>query len=182
MICVRGELHAKVWDVSAADWALWSRAAVAWFLFDPVVGNALRAVGHRDRSALLESERLKRAQHWSVVLVRVAAQVVRVLSRELENCPRNPTPAHRRHTVNHVVLSLGMPCAVDLCVGFVRTWREGEDGERSILVGDEETVSARDVCLRIDPPWVAVRPLGCVPILPHERASVLIGTFDEGEV
>ena len=159
--------------------AMYLRCLVA---FDPVVGEALCAVGHRDCAALLESKGLERAPHRGVGLVRVTAQVVRVLSGEPENRPSNSASAHRRHTVNHVVLSLGMPCAVDLCVRFVRTWREGEDGERSILVGDEETVLARDVCLRIDPPWVAVRPLGCVPILPHERASVLIGTFDEGEV
>ena len=102
--------------------------------------------------------------------------------RESEDRPHNPMPTHRGHAVDDVVVGIGVPSTGDLCVRFVRTWREGEDGERSILVGDEETVLARDVCLRIDPPWVAVRPLGCVPILPHERASVLIGTFDEGEV
>lgn len=91
-------------------------------------------------------------------------------------------PTHRGHTVNHVVLSLGMPRAVDLGIRLVGSWSEGEDSKRPLIVGYKETVSARDVCLRIDPPWVAVRPLGCVPILPHERASVLIGTFDEGEV
>ena len=153
-----------------------------WWLLDPVVGDALRTVGHRDRSALLESEGLERAPHRSVVLVGVATQVVSVLSCEAEDCPSNTASAHRRHTVNHVIIGIRTPRAVNLGVRLVRTWREGEDGERSILVGDEETVLARDVCLRIDPPWVAVRPLGCVPILPHERASVLIGTFDEGDV
>lgn len=33
-------------------------------VLDPVVGNALCTVGHRDCVALLESERLKRAPHW----------------------------------------------------------------------------------------------------------------------
>lgn len=43
-----------------------------WF-FDPVVGDALRAVGYRDRAALAESKGFERASHWSVVLVGVAA-------------------------------------------------------------------------------------------------------------
>ncbi len=153
-----------------------------WWLLDPVIGNALRTVGDSDRAALAESEGLERAPHRSVVLVSVATQVVSVLSCEAEDRPSNTASAHRRHTVNHVIIGIRTPRAVNVGVRLVRTWREGEDGERSILVGDEETVLARDVCLRIDPPWVAVRPLGCVPILPHERASVLIGTFDEGDV
>ena len=112
----------------------------------------------------------------------VAAQVSGAGGREAENRPRDSMTAYRSHAVDDVVVGIGVPSAGDLCVRFVRTWREGEDGERSSLVGDEETVLAHNVFLRIDAPWVAVRPLGCVPIHPHERASVLIGAFDEGEV
>lgn len=54
---------------------------VVWWLFDPVIGDALRSVGHRDPSALVESERLERAPHRYIVLVGVAAQVTRALLR-----------------------------------------------------------------------------------------------------
>lgn len=39
-------MHAKVRGMCAIEWPLWLQGAVAWFCFDPVVGNALRAVGH----------------------------------------------------------------------------------------------------------------------------------------
>ena len=55
-----------------------TRGAAVECLFGPVVGDALRAVGDRDRSTFAESEGPKRASHRGVVLVGVAAQVVRV--------------------------------------------------------------------------------------------------------
>ena len=104
-----------------------------WWLFDPVIGDALRAVGDGDRAALAESKGLKCVPHRCVVLVGVAAQVLSVLSREAENCPRDPTPTHRGHAVDDVVFSLGMPCAVDPGIGFVRPWSEGEDSKRPLV-------------------------------------------------
>ena len=153
-----------------------------WWLLDPVIGNALRTVGDSDRAALAESEGLERAPHRSVVLVSVATQVVSVLSCEAEDRPSNTASAHRRHTVNHVIIGIRTPRAVNVGVRLVRTWREGEDGERSILVGDEETVLARDVCLRIDSAWVSFGPLSRIPVRLHERAGVLIRVLNELEV
>ena len=79
-----------------------------WF-FDPVVGDALRAVGYRDRAALAESEGRERAPHRCVVLVGVAAQVIRALGCKAENRPGNPFPAPRCHTVNNVVGGTAVP-------------------------------------------------------------------------
>ena len=78
-------------------------------LLDPVVGNTLRAVGHRDRAALAESKGFERAPHRAVVFVGVAAQVVRVLSREAQDRSDNPFPAPRCHTVNNVVVGTAVP-------------------------------------------------------------------------
>lgn len=165
-------MHAKVWDASAADWLLW--LPVVWWLFDPVVGNALRAVGYRDRAALAESEGRKRAPHRYIVLVGVAAQVIRVLDREREDRPSDAVTAYRGHAVNDVVVGIGMPCAFDLGVGFVWTGCERKDGERPSLIGHEEAVSARDVFFSINATRVSVGPLSCVPVLPHERPGMLI--------
>ena len=151
-------------------------------LLDPVVGNALRAVGDSDRAALAESKGFERASHWSVVIVGVAAQVVCVLGREREDRPTNAVPAHRRHTVNHVVVGIGMPSTVDLGIGFVRPRRKGKHCERSFVVGYKETVSARDVFLSVNPARVSVRPLSRIPIRLHERPGMRIGTLDEIEV
>ena len=65
-----------------------------WWLFDPVIGEALRAVGDGDCAALAESKGLKCVPHRCVVLVGVAAQVIRVFSRECEDRPSNTVPAH----------------------------------------------------------------------------------------
>ena len=179
-VYVDGELHAKVWDASAADWLLW--LPVVWWLFDPVVGNALRAVGYRDRAALAESEGRKRAPHRYIVLVGVAAQVIRVLDREREDRPSDAVTAYRGHAVNDVVVGIGMPCAFDLGVGFVWTGCERKDGERPSLIGHEEAVSARDVFFSINATRVSVGPLSRVPIRLHECPSMLIRALDEREV
>ena len=81
-------------------------------LLDPVVGNALRAVGDGDRAALFESEGRKCAPHWCVVLVGVAAQVVSVRSCEHEDRPSDTASAHSGHAVNDVVVGVASPCAV----------------------------------------------------------------------
>lgn len=144
-----------------------------WWLLDPVIGNALRTVGDSDRAALAESEGLERAPHRSVVLVSVATQVVSVLSCEAEDRPSNTASAHRRHTVNHVVVGIGMPSTVDLCVGFVRARSKGKDCEWPGFSGHEKAVSVRDVFLSINPARVPFRPLCSIPIRLHERAGVL---------
>ena len=149
---------------------------------EPVVGDALRSVAHRDGAALAESEGVKRAPHRDIVLVGVAAQVIRVLSRELEDNPSDTAPAYRGHAVNHVVVGAGMPRAFDLGVGFVWTGCERKDGERSLLVGHEETVSAHDVFFSINATWVSFRPLSCIPVRLHKHAGMLIRALDELEV
>lgn len=149
---------------------------------DPVIGDALRSVGHRDGAALAESERRERAPHRYIVLVGVAAQVVRALCRELEDCPGDTVSAHRGHTVNHVVVGIRMPSAVDLGVGFVWPGCERKDGERPSLIGHEETVAARDVFLSVNAARVSVGPLSRVPVRLHERPSMLIRTLDKLEV
>ena len=83
-----------------------------WWLFDPVIGDALRAVGNRDGAALAEPEGSKRAPQWCVVLVGVAAQVVSVRSREHEDRPSDTASAHSGHAVNDVVVGVASPCAV----------------------------------------------------------------------
>lgn len=151
-------------------------------LLDPVVGNALRAVVYRDRAALAESEGRERAPHRCVVLVGVAAQVVSVLRREAENRSCDPMLTHCGHTVNDVVVGVGMPCSIDLGVGLVWPGSERKDGERPGLIGHEETVSACDVFLGINPAWVSVGPLCRIPIRLHERPGMLMCTHNEFEV
>ena len=153
-----------------------------WWLFDPVVGDALRTVGHRDHAALAEPEGLKRAPHRGVVLVSVASQVVRVLSRKAENRPSNTASANRRHAVDDVILSLGMPCAVNLGIRLVGSWSEGENSKRPLIVGHKETVPARDVFLSVNPARVSVGPPCSIPIRLHERAGMRVRTLDESEV
>ena len=149
---------------------------------EPVVGDALRSVGHRDGAALAESERLERAPHRCVVLVGVAAQVIRVLDREREDRPSDAVTAYCGHAVNDVVVGIGMPCAVYLRVGFLRPRRKAKDGERPSLIGHEEAVSTRDVFSSVNATRVSVGPLSRVPIRLHERPSVLIRARDELEV
>lgn len=151
-------------------------------LLDPVVGDALRAVGNRDGAALAESKRIERAPHWCVVLVGVAAQVVSVLSSEAENCPRDPTPTHRGHAVNDVVVGIGMPRAIDLGVGLVWPGSECKDGERPSLIGHEKAVSVRNVFLSVNAARIPVGPLCRIPIRLHERPGMRIGTQDKNEV
>ena len=153
-----------------------------WWLFDPVIGDALRAVGYRDRATLAESEGRKRAPHRCVVLVGVAAQVVSVLSREAENRSCDSMPTHCGHTVNRVVVGIGMPCSIDLGVGLVWPGSERKDGERSGFIGHEKAVSVRDVFLSVNPARVPFGPLSRIPIRLHERAGMLICTLNEREV
>ena len=181
-LCSRGIACESVWDVSAADLALRPRGTSAWWFFDPVVGDALRAVGDRDRSTFAESEGSKRAPHRRVVLVCVAAQVIRALGRKAENCPRDPTPTHRGHAVNDVVVGIGMPRTIDLRVGLVWPGSERKDGEWSLVVGHKEAVFARDVFLSVNPTWVSVGPLSRIPVRLHKRAGVLVHALDELEV
>lgn len=158
------------------------RGAAVECLFEPVVGNALRAVGYGDRAALFESERLKRTSHRRVVRVCVAAQIVRMLRCKAENGPSYAVSAHRGHAVNDVVVGLGVPRAVDLGVGLVRPGSERKDGERPLVVGHKETVSARDVFFSINATRVSVGPLSRVPVRLHERPSMLIRALNELEV
>mgnify|MGYP001691110844 CR=1 FL=1 len=151
-------------------------------VLDPVVGNALRTVGHRYRSTFAESKGVKRAPHRDIVLVGVAAQVICVLCRELEDRLSNTAPAHRGYSVNHVVVGVGMPKALNLCVGLIWPGSEGKNSKRPLIVGDNETVSARDVFLGINPAWVSVGPLCNIPIRLHERPSMRIRALNELEV
>ena len=151
-------------------------------VLDPVVGNALRSVGHRDRAALAEPEGPKRAPHRDIVLMGVAAQVIRVLSREAENRPRDPTPTHRGHAVNHVVVGVGMPCAIDRRVGLVWPGSERKDGVSLLVVGHKEAVFACDVFLSVNATRVSVGPLSRIPMHLHEHPGVLIRALDELEV
>lgn len=112
----------------------------------------------------------------------VAAQVVRMLGRKAENRPSNAVPAHRGHTVNHVVVGVGMPRAIDRRVGLVWPGSEREDGEWPLVVGHEEAVPARDVFLSVNPTWVSVGPLSRIPIRLHECAGMLICVLDERDV
>ncbi len=142
----------------------------------------MRAVGDCDRSTFAESEGPKRAPHRRVVLVGVAAQVVRVLSCEPENRPRDPTPTHRGHAVNHVVVGVGMPCPDNLGVGLVWPGSERKDGERPLVVGHKEAVSACDVFLSVNPARVSVGPLSRIPIRLHESPGMLIRPLDKLDV
>lgn len=76
---------------------------------EPVVGDALRSVGHRDGAALAKSERRERAPHRYVFLVGVAAQVVRALCSELEDCPSDTASARRSYAVDDVVVGTATP-------------------------------------------------------------------------
>lgn len=151
-------------------------------VLDPVIGNALRVVGNGDCAALLESEGFERAPHRGVVLVGVATQVVSVLSRKVENCPRDPMPAHCCHAVNHVVLSLEMPCAVDLGIRLIRSWSEGENSKWPLIVSHKETVPVRDVFLSVNVARVSEGPLSRIPIRLHKRAGMHIRAPDECDV
>ena len=91
-------------------------------------------------------------------------------------------PTHCGHTVNHVVVGVGMPRAIDLGVGLVWPGSERKDGERPSLIGHEEAVSVRDVFLSVNPARVPFGPLSRIPIRLHERAGMRIGTLDELEV
>jgi len=105
-----------------------------------------------------------------------------MLSYKAENRPSDSMPAHRSDAVKHVVIGIGMPRAVNLCLGFVRPWGEGEDSKRPLIVGHKETVSARDVFLSVDAARIPVGPLSLIPIRLHERPGMLICTLDELEV
>ncbi len=105
-----------------------------------------------------------------------------MLSSEAENRPSNTATAHRRDAVNHVVLSLGMPYAVDLGIRLVGSWSEGENSKRPLIVGHKETVSARDVFLSINLARIPVGPLSRIPMRLHERPGMRIRALDEFEV
>ena len=151
-------------------------------LLDPVVSDALRAVGDGDRAALAESKGFECAPHRCVVLVGVAAQVIRALGRKAENRPSNASPAHRGYAVNDVVVGIGMPRTIDLGVGLVGPGSEREDGERASLIDHKEAVSACDVFLGINPARVSFGPLSRIPIRLHESAGMLIRPLDKLEV
>lgn len=105
-----------------------------------------------------------------------------MLSSEAENCPRDPTPTHRGHAVDDVVVGIGMPRSIDLGIGIIWPGSERKDGEWPGLIGHEETVSMRDVFLSVNAAWIPVGPLSCIPIRLHERAGMLIRTLNELEV
>lgn len=155
---------------------------VVWWLFDSVIGDALRSVGHRDRAALLEPEGPKRALRWSVVLVSVAEQVLSMFSREREDCLSDTASAHSGHAVNHVVVGIGIPRAIDQRVGLVWPGSERKDGEGPFVVGHEETVSARDVFFSVNAVRVPFGPLSRIPVRLHERAGMRICALNELEV
>lgn len=105
-----------------------------------------------------------------------------MLYREREDRTRDPTPTHRRHAVNHVVVDIGMPGTVNLCVGFVRARRKAKDCKRPLVVGHKETVSARGVSLSVDAAGIPVGPLSRIPMRLHERPGMRVRTLDEHEV
>lgn len=105
-----------------------------------------------------------------------------MLSYKAENRPSDSMPAHRSDAVKHVVIGIGMPRAVNLCLGFVRPWGEGEDSKRPLIVGHKETVSARDVFLSVDAARIPVGPLSLIPIRLHERPGMRVRALDELEV
>lgn len=103
-------------------------------------------------------------------------------SREAENRSGNTLPTHRRYAVNDMVVGIGMPCAVNLGIGFVWTGCERKDGERPSLIGHEEAVFVRDVFFSINATRIPVGPLSHIPIRLHESAGMLIRALDELEV
>ena len=56
------------------------------------------------------------------------------------------------------------------------------DATGPLIVGHEETVSARDVFLSINPARVSVGPLSRIPIRLHEIAGIRIRPLDKLEV
>lgn len=175
-------MHAKVWDVSAADWVLWPQGAVAWWFFDPVVSNALRAVGHPDYAALFEPEGLKRAPHRGVVLMGVAAQVIRMLRRKAEDRASNVASAYRGHSVDDIVGRIRMPRTIDLCLGFVRPRNKRKDSHRTLVVSRDVGVPSFNGCSDNIHAGVTVGPLCGVPVHLHERPGMRIRARDELEV
>ena len=153
-----------------------------WCPLGPVVGNALCAVGDGDRAALAESKGIECTPHRCVVLVGVAAKVIRMLSCEREDRPSDTSSSYRGHAVNHVVVGVGMPRAIDLGVGLVWPGTEREDGEGPLIVGHKEAVPARDVLFCVNPARVSVGPLSRIPICLHERAGSRIRALDKLEV
>ena len=105
-----------------------------------------------------------------------------MLSREREDRTSNAVPAHRGHAVNHVVVGVGLPRAIDRRVGLVRPGTERKDGKRPGFIGYEEAVFVRDVFLSVNAARVPFGPLSRIPIRLHERAGVLIRPLDEHEV
>lgn len=81
----------------------------SWGVPEPVVGDALRSVAHRDGAALAESEGVKRVPHRDIVLVGAAAQVIGTLGCVAQDRLGSPFPAPRCHTVNNVVVGTAVP-------------------------------------------------------------------------
>ena len=84
--------------------------------------------------------------------------------------------------MNHVVVGIGTPSSLDIGVGLVRARSKGKDCERPGFIGHEETVSACDVFLSVNPAWVSVGPLCRILIRLHESPGMLIRPLDEREV
>lgn len=83
-------------------------------------------------------------------------------------------PTHCGHTVNHVVVGIGMPRAIDRRVGLVWPGSERKDGERPSFIGHEEAVPVRDVFLSVNPARVPFGPLSRIPNRLHERPGMLM--------
>ena len=175
-------MHAKVWDVSAADWVLWPQGAVAWWFFDPVVSNALRAVGHPDYAALFEPEdssvrRIGALSSWVS-----QRQVIRMLRRKAEDRASNVASAYRGHSVDDIVGRIRMPRTIDLCLGFVRPRNKRKDSHRTLVVSRDVGVPSFNGCSDNIHAGVTVGPLCGVPVHLHERPGMRIRARDELEV
>ena len=91
-------------------------------------------------------------------------------------------PSHRGHAVNHVIVVIGIPRAIDQRVGLVWPGSERKDGEGPLVVGHEETVSARDVFFSVNAVRVLFGPLSRIPVRLHERVGMRICALNELEV
>lgn len=130
----------------------------------------------------MESEGLKRAPHRRVVLVGVAAQIVSVLCCELEDRPSDTVSAYRSHAVNDVVVGIRTPGAIDLGIGFVGPWSEGEYGKWPLVVGHDVGKPMLDVRSNDVHAGIPVGPLCGVPVRLHESSGMLIRAINELEV
>lgn len=84
--------------------------------------------------------------------------------------------------MNHVVIGVGVPRAIDRRVGIVWPGSKRKNGEGPSLIGYEKAVSVRDVFLSINVARIPVGPLSRIPIRLHERPSMLIRALNEIKV